>query len=215
MINPKRASVGLLIVAMFTAFFIAFNGATANVKISMIAYAAMCSVLIVLILGAKGFRLNLIGDAVVPDVLLGAAVGGGFIFLNNLSSAFSLGAPAALISLEPVFLFSALVFVAPVVEEFIFRGLLYPFLIGSLGGRYLLAALFQAAVFAGFHFAVYGGFIGFEYSAGVFFGAFVFGTAMALLVSPRGKMSTTRLEAAIVAHAVFNGYLLAQQGVIA
>lgn len=210
--NPKKATTSLLFVAIIVAFFIAFNGQSTNVKISMIAYASMCAIGIVLLNGARGFSFALVGDNITGDVLKGALVGGAFIVLNNLNSALSLGAPASLLSLEPAFLAGALIIVAPVVEEFFFRGMVYPFIVNSLGGRYVIAAVLQGALFAIYHFAVYGGFLGFGYSTGIFFGAFVFGTTMAWLVTPRGSGDSTTLESPIVAHAIFNGYLLAQSG---
>lgn len=212
MIDAKKTSTSVLILSIIVAMFIAFNGLTTNVKIAMIAYAVICFGLIVVITGSRGLNFALVGSPFVGDSLKGLGVGVGFIILNNLNSALSLGAPAALLSLEPAFKFASIVVVAPVAEEFFFRGFLYPFFTNLFGGRRIVGAAVQAMLFAVFHFSVYGGFLGFGYTAGLFVGAFVFGLAMAWLVTPKGKGDSSSLEAAIIAHLVFNAYLLAQQG---
>lgn len=209
--SAKKLSIALLLIGLVVSFFIAFNGADTNVKISMMAYAVVSAVLIVIITGAKGLEFSLVGDALGGDILKGFLVGGAFIVLNQMNSAFSLGAPAALLSLEAAFLVAAIVIVAPIVEEFLFRGLLYPFLYNSLGENNWVAMPLTGIIFAVFHFTVYGGFLALKYSPGLFVGAFMFGTVMCYFVQQtHGISRITTLETPIVAHAVFNAYLLNQ-----
>jgi len=207
--DAKKLSIAVLLVSIVVSFFVAFNGQEINVKISMLAYATMAAVLIALISGAgRSLNFSLVGESITVDVIKGAAAGVAFIVLNNLNNALSLGAPAALLSLEPAFLLVAICVVAPIVEEFFFRGLLYPFLYKTTGSNIISMPL-QGAIFALYHFAVYGGFLGLNYSPGIFIGAFVFGTAMSFLVKQSGAArNITTLEAPIIAHAIFNGYLL-------
>lgn len=211
MSNARTLSISVLLISIIASFFIIFNGTDNNVKISMFGYVAAAVTLIVFISRTpKGWGLSLVGESITPDVIKGVAVGIGFIFLNNLNNALSLGAPAALLSLEPTFLFLAIVIVAPIVEEFLFRCLVYPQIYGATKNNFIAIPL-QAAIFAFFHFAVYGGFFALKYSPGVFIGAFVFAVVMGLLVMRHAssKLITT-LEAPIIAHMIFNAYLLNQ-----
>lgn len=206
----RTKSTGILILSIILSLFVAFNGTDANVRIAMIAYAVTSAIIVMFMLGipAKKFEFATIGGAITKDLVFGAMVGIGFIFLNSLDSIFSLGAPQSLISLGAFGQFAAIVLIAPVVEEFLFRGFIQPYLYNLLGKKQFLSNLIQAVAFGLFHFAVYGGFLGLYNAPGIFIGAMVFGLVAGFLVpnNPK-KADLTTLERPIAAHMVFNFWL--------
>lgn len=213
MVDARRASTAILIISIVLATFVGFNGDDVKLQIGMLTYAVIAAILILFINGFKKLELSLIGGAVAPDVLFGIVLGGMFIWLNSLNSAISLGSPQAWLSLGKAEAFIVIVVVAPIVEEFLFRGLLYPFIYNNTGHKNIIAIPLQAAAFAGYHYTVYGGQLGLASGAtiGLFLGAFVFATAAGLAVmQDAGRMPNTQLERTIVAHMIFNFYLLNQ-----
>lgn len=207
--NARRATTSLLILSVLLALFVAFNDSSDSVRFSMYGYIAAAGIIILLINGVKNMEWGLIGGVFTPDIVVGFFAGVGVIVLNSFNNIVSLGAPQALISLGDVGLFISLVLIAPIVEELLFRGVAYPFLYNLFGKRNIIAIPSQAAVFALFHWKVYGGFLGVGSSGGLFVGAFLFGIIAALLVmnSPKTADITT-LERPMVAHMLFNFWLL-------
>lgn len=209
MANARDVSKRLLFLSIILSLFVGFNGQETEVLLSSLAYAVTAG-LIYLFIQTKGLKeFTLIGDNITGDVIIGLLVGGGFIFLNSVNSAISLGAPQGLISLGFAGLFAVVVVIAPIVEEFFFRGTIQPWLYNNFGKSNMFSIIVQAGMFALYHFAVYGGFLGLTTSPGLFVGAAIFGLVAGLLVRNSKKIGDiTTLERSIVAHALFNFWLL-------
>lgn len=210
MVNKKArmASIRILFVSLILALFVAFNGLETRTIVGMMAYAIVIAILI-LFLSQKTFReYSLIGDGLSVDVLFGALVGLSFVVLRNLNSIFTIGAPLTF-GVEELAKFIAVVLVAPVVEEFLFRGLIYPWLYNQLGKNNLVAIPLQAVLFALFHLFAYGGIVGLTNAPALFVGAFTWGVVAALMVMQSPKIAdVTTLERPIVAHMIINFALL-------
>lgn len=207
----RVTSAGLLFITIFLALFVAFNGDDTNVRIAMISYAVISGLIAMFMLNVKQFEFGVIGKSISKNMLIGVGLGVFFIFLNQLNSAISLGAPQSFIALGVVGLFIALVLVAPIVEEFMFRGFLYPILYNAFGKRVVVSAFMQAIAFSIFHWSVYGGFLGLYNSIGVFIGAGLFGLIMGFAMANNPEFADiTGLEKTIVAHMIFNFFLYNQ-----
>jgi len=161
----------------------------------------------------------LIGPKVVKDIIVGLAWGAGFIALNNIIPAFSIGLPTSAFALETQSRFLIVVGVAPVIEELFFRGIMFSYLLGKFKGllsplsgikdktiMFWTAVIIQALAFSAYHAAAYGSF---ELASGSFFVAALAGVLFALIAS-RQKSVTS----AIMAHVAFNGWLLTSLTVV-
>lgn len=211
-VRARRATSNILFVSIVLSLFVAFNGSDNNVKFIMIAYAVMAAILMGMLLGIKQLEFALIGGGFVKDSFVGLFVGVGFIFLNKVNNALSLGAPGALLALGALGQFLAIVIIAPVVEEMFFRGFMQPYVYNNFVRRSNIFSVgIVALLFAAYHFAVYGGFLALINAPGIFLGALVFGAVMGLLVVNKpARMDITTLEAPIIAHMLFNFYLFNQ-----
>lgn len=136
------------------------------------------------------------------DTLIGIAVGAVFSGINKISSNFALGSPAAQMSVGDVEKLIVTGAAAPIFEEGLFRGAI-PYFFGKLFhnskllSNFWVINIFQAALFALFHFVAYG--TGYQTA---FVGAFIFGFVSGILVK-----YTNSLLPSMVAHAIFNIYL--------
>jgi membrane protease YdiL (CAAX protease family) len=146
-----------------------------------------------------------IGSNFLRDIGIGGGTGAGFIILNVLSPSIAIGVPTALAFAGTLAL---AIFVAPIIEEIVFRGGLQGLLswvsksesITSKG--FLVVAIITSLAFALFHYAVYG--LG-EVSAisATFIGAFIFGMASSYLTK-----ASKSLVPSIIAHMIFNAWIL-------
>lgn len=153
---------------------------------------------------------NIIGiDDLRGDILIGVGIGAFLIFMNILGF-FSLALPPVLnLFATNVGKFLVIVIIAPIVEEIVFRSLLFTFVQNHVKSL-TASALIQGGVFALFHMVAYSGILieSFNLSAvlvvgGAFLSAFLFGTAMAFSVR-----KTNNLLTSIIPHAMINFWLV-------
>jgi membrane protease YdiL (CAAX protease family) len=126
------------------------------------------------------------------EAIMGFVYAGAFIMINKMYPAIALGYPKEFI-LGSAFLTA--VFLAPILEEVAFRGILLAINPGGFGGwgKYALNAL----IFSGFHVLAYGMAL-----QTAFVGAFVFGLVACFVADRQGSLTT-----AITMHMGFNWWL--------
>lgn len=137
-------------------------------------------------------------------ILFGILAGFAFIFLSSFSTTFAIGLP--LYTFSELTLISMAIIVFPFVEEFWIRGVMYKLFrtypkVGGKKTQIAFATIITAAMFSIYHYTAYAGAIS-ALNAG-FIGALIFGGSMALL-----REYTGGIEACIIAHSMFNAYLL-------
>lgn len=144
-----------------------------------------------------------IDDNIGTDILIGIAIGGGFVLLFE-STSITMGLPPfypQVTSGQIVSVIAAIVIVgglAPILEEPLLRGAVLHFTDKLM--PIIPAIVVTGVVFAMFHWVVYGSAL-----VAAFVGAFLFST-VACIVSIRTKS----LVSAVVTHAIINLYLLIQ-----
>lgn len=136
-----------------------------------------------------------------PQVIVGAIFGGVFIFAQSASGIFSIGLPKSPLSLGPLAGQIVVIFIAPIVEELFFRGVMYHYLANVLSVRPFMANVIQATAFALFHLNVFGSFFA---SSGNFIGAFIFGLIAGYVSTIFGSGRLHDVFPAVVAHALIN-----------
>jgi len=143
----------------------------------------------------KGIDQNFLKDAV-----FGIIAGIAFIFINILAPTIAIGVPTAL-AFYGVSVFA--IIIAPVAEEFVFRGVV-PALLQRISPAkvFLFSAVISAIIFGFFHYFVYG-LANIQAISAPLIGAIIFGLAMAYLVK-----YTNSLLPAIIAHMIFNAWIL-------
>jgi membrane protease YdiL (CAAX protease family) len=198
--NFRKAAI-LGAVAFFVTAWLAINYSfnvgviySAIVIFSMIGYLEA---------GKLGIGKLLVGipDHLQNQIVVGVALGAGFILLHFLAPGVTIGVPVlpAAASGDQFIVSSG---VAPVVEELGFRG------IGlALADSYLpwiFAALAVSVTFSLYHYVTYGAAM-----SGAFLGAFIF-SMVACFVVKRYKS----IVPVIIMHAIFNTYLLLQMTMV-
>ena len=142
----------------------------------------------------------------IQDSIPGLVAGIGFIFVNYLSSMVTLGIPtmvAALATSESTFAVGGAivisVFVAPIIEEVIFRGFLQKVL-EKVFFNWIVAGVITSLAFSIFHWYAYGASFA---MASPFIGAFIFGMLATYLVRKTDSLATS-----IICHAMVNAFIL-------
>jgi membrane protease YdiL (CAAX protease family) len=148
----------------------------------------------------------LINENWKKDGVIGLLVGIGFVLINLLSPAISIGLPSLGLAVGESARGVVVGVLAPVIEESLFRGAILFLLIG-LGVFVIPAILISAATFALYHFTAYGSSI--FTSSGALVGALLFAVIASVLVLWRKS-----LLPAIVCHAVFNMWLVTKLTVV-
>ena len=144
-----------------------------------------------------------IDDNIGTDIVIGAVVGGLFIFMFE-STSITMGLPpiypqATSSQIANVVAAVAIVGgLAPILEEGLFRGGLYHVLNKIMG--VIPAIVVTGVAFALFHWQAYGAAL-----AAAFVGAFLFSTVACIMA-----IKTRSLIPAVVTHAIINIYLLIQ-----
>lgn len=150
-----------------------------------------------------GVELNDFGD-VVFALIIGAVYVLSALFLPAVlpftSAFFALGVPQV-VGFSLGFSLFIVVFVAPILEETVFRGVIPEILQNIFGFGQTIVALVSAAIFSFFHFFV---FTQGNYFSVVspFIGAFVFGIIAFVVVQNRNS-----LIPAMILHAIVNAFL--------
>lgn len=136
------------------------------------------------------------------DAVFGLLVGIGFIMVNVVTPAITIGLPqAAALSAVDQYLVTGLI--APIFEEILFRSVLFGVAMYATKNLWIAIAG-QAVMFSMYHWVAYG-----PAMMASFVGAFIFGIAAAVVAYDRKSILP-----AIVMHAIFNGFLLAQMMVV-
>jgi len=194
------AFIGLLVCG-----FIIFNYGPSEFKFAGIQYAAFILLgLAIMYLVFKSGTSNLIGvgDKVKANVLFGFGFGAGFIFLNVLSPAISIGFPTIPQALGGAFFtFFIVALTAPIVEEFFFRLAMLNYLQSNLKLKPVFAVPAQALVFAIYHVTAYQSSL--ASAGGAFFGAFIFGCVAGGIANYKKSIIP-----GTVMHSMFNAWLL-------
>lgn len=154
----------------------------------------------------KGIDQNYLKDSAI-----GSSTGIGYLILNAVTPTFSLGLPQIPLALGSTFRFIITAIGAPVFEESFFRGVLlgkfreYFDTKTDQEKAFWISNIVQALLFGLFHSAVYGAFITLSsaYISAVFFG----------LVAGYMTEKTNSLLPSILAHMIFNGFLITQMAV--
>jgi membrane protease YdiL (CAAX protease family) len=128
-------------------------------------------------------------------IISGLATGGLFSAIVGFSPNFAMGLPPMALTGGLI----VVILVAPILEEFLFRWLIQNFAQNATK-MFITAVAIQGAVFALFHWYVYGGLFT---NQTPFLGAFVFGCSMPFLI----RYNKGNLVPAILAHSLFNFYL--------
>ena len=154
----------------------------------------------------KRFNLVLVSSFLDKNLFIGLGVGLFFIVLSKVNSVFSLSLPGAFLSLSSVSRFIIICLVAPILEEILFRGMIYRMILKLVFKNKVFALVLQASLFSLYHLYAYGASSG---VIGSFIGAFLFGLVAGLLID-----FTNDLKTSIVTHIVFNTFLLASLSVV-
>jgi len=144
---------------------------------------------------------------------VGIPIALGFILLNYINSAFSIGAPSLPLALSDQVRAAILLVFAPIIQESVFRKIIIERLMNRYNMSFWKSNGLQAALFASYHFLSYGillkyietvsELIGtFGAVSGLFITAFAFG-----LIAGYVKHKTDNLAPGIIAHSGINGYL--------
>jgi membrane protease YdiL (CAAX protease family) len=190
------------LIGLVIAGFFVFNFGSSNFKYAGIQYAAFIIISIVFIFTL--FKTGLtniisIGAEYKKNIFLGIAFGVGFVLLNVLSPAVSIGYPN--VDTYAILRFGIIVLLAPWAEELGFRFAFLNFMIYSLKIKPAFSILIQGVLFALYHFTVYGSILG--STSGAFIGALVFGiTAGAVAYFRKSIVPGT------IMHSIFNAWLL-------
>lgn len=152
------------------------------------------------LIGIDSFRL---------DFVFGIGLGI-LMIVSNILGFFSLATPPVLNLLTTnVGRFMVIVLIAPIVEEIFFRSIMLR-LVQNRTKSFLIGAVVQAFVFAGFHLVAYTGVVieALEVApilavGGAFFSAFLFGLGMAFAVN-----KTNNLLTSMIPHAMINFWLV-------
>lgn len=136
-----------------------------------------------------------------PNLIFGIIIGGVYFFFVKINDFFSLAIPEMPASLGVVGSIIGVCVVAPIIEEFTFRGVLLQFIRYRLGLGMISAIVLQAFFFSVYHWAAYGSF---SVVLAAFVGAGVFGVLAGALAVYRGGLSTP-----IIVHAIINLLILA------
>jgi len=143
-------------------------------------------------------------NKLTTGVLWGVGIGIIFIVINRLTqSIFSLGLPT--LPQQVIGGVMVGIIVAPILEEIFFRGLIYSVLKEATRSKWT-AIIGQAVAFSMFHFLAWtGGFYaGLGTMSGAFISAGIFGIIAQIIVN-----KTDSLVGSIIAHMIFNTFLLA------
>jgi len=155
--------------------------------------------------------LTLLGiDEYRKDIFIGLLFGGAVIGLNILGLFSMALPPVASVLATNAGRFLAIVLIAPVIEESLFRGVLLA--LGSENTKsFLFANGMQAAIFGLFHLAVYSGIFLEQFSlkgalvvGGAFISAIIFGFAAGFVAK-----KTNNLLPVIIGHSMINLWLVA------
>lgn len=142
----------------------------------------------------------------IQDLIPGIGFAIGFIFINYLSTAITLGIPTMVVALATsggTFAVGGAiaisVFVAPIIEEIVFRGFgqkVFEYLFKN----WIIAGIITSVLFSIFHWAAYGASFA---MASPFIGAFIFGMSATWIVRKTDSLATS-----IIAHAIVNAFIL-------
>lgn len=130
------------------------------------------------------------------DALLGLGVGTGYLIVMTIMPGLAIGLPSVPQALTDVTKGFIIIAIAPILEEILFRGVIF----GALKSvtAWIIAAVVSALAFAAFHLYVYQGQIG------ALLAAFVFSfAALASLYLSKEK----NLLSPIIVHMVANAYI--------
>lgn len=151
------------------------------------------------------FNINIAGGKWKSDILIGLGLGIGFIVLNLLSPAITIGFPNLGLAITPIATLFVIGILAPIIEEILFRGALFG-LLELLNINVVLAVLLQAAAFTTYHYTAYGASLA---AVGAFIGAFLFGIIAMFVTIKRQSLLPS-----IILHSIFNIYLLSKLAVV-
>lgn len=132
------------------------------------------------------------------DVKWGLLSGGLFVLLTRLNSIFQIGIPTIALAFDTVTQILIVVFLAPILEELFFRGVLFPILRDKF--NLWIGVLGSAVTFSIFHALAYGNIVT---MSGAFIGAFVFGIIASLLDN-----KTNNVIPSIIMHMIVNASIL-------
>lgn len=133
------------------------------------------------------------------NLMIGALIGFGFIFLSTIVSGFVIGVPNI-----PYSTFDDKVVVtaiAPIAEEFFFKTVIFGLLLLFFGT--FVSTIATSIIFASFHYIAYGGSL--LAASGLFVAAFTFSIVTLIIAEQRHDILST-----ITGHAIFNSYIAAK-----